>query len=268
MTEILTAFGTGNAAILQNACLLPLYPGLIAFLAGNAGNERARKGIALLGVLVLAGILTMMVVIGFILSLLRAQLGDTLTILLPIIYLFVIAMGGLMLIGRNPFARLSTAQAPMLRNPYVTAYVYGLFFGPMTLPCTGPLIIGTFAYSAGNIQSIFDGLTFFFFFGLGFGWPLVVLPLAAMPVQRRIVSWLAQHHDVMTRASGVLLVAVGVFGFITELLPHIDPAFIFSLEAQIIYWIVAAGITIGAGYAAYRALHTPHADDVPQMAET
>jgi len=34
MNELIGGFLAGNAAILTNACLLPLYPGLIAFLAG------------------------------------------------------------------------------------------------------------------------------------------------------------------------------------------------------------------------------------------
>jgi cytochrome c biogenesis protein CcdA len=35
MSAYLGAFLLGNAAILSNVCVLPLYPGLIAFLAGT-----------------------------------------------------------------------------------------------------------------------------------------------------------------------------------------------------------------------------------------
>jgi len=38
------AFSLGAAAILTNACVLPLYPGLIAFLAGGAGERRRLSG--------------------------------------------------------------------------------------------------------------------------------------------------------------------------------------------------------------------------------
>src|SRR5215207_4738271 len=42
------------------------------------------------------------------------------------------------LVGRKPFARLATTQAPVFRNPFLTAFCYGLLLGPMTLPCAGP----------------------------------------------------------------------------------------------------------------------------------
>ena len=44
MSEYLGAFLLGNAAILSNACMLPLYPGLIAFLAGAMQQGRVRQG--------------------------------------------------------------------------------------------------------------------------------------------------------------------------------------------------------------------------------
>lgn len=40
MHELLQAFLLGNGAILTNVCILPLYPGLMAFWASNAANAR------------------------------------------------------------------------------------------------------------------------------------------------------------------------------------------------------------------------------------
>lgn len=242
-------FVLGNAAILTNACLLPLYPGLIAFLAGNtAGKEKQSSwATGLLGVLVLAGILTTMIGVGVGLSLLSLQFGDVLPLLLPVIYLLVIGMGVLMLRGYNPFAKLQTSQAPMLRNRYLTAYVYGLFFGPMTLPCTGPIILSAVAISTSSVD-LASSFLYFLAFGLGFGWPLVVLPWFAMPLQRRVVGWLAQNHEALTRASGFLLVAVGVFGILTELLPQIVVGFELGQAEQLMYWGVALLLTVLVGY--------------------
>jgi len=132
--ELVTGFTLGAGAILTNACMLPLYPGLIAFMAAKADDERTRRASGWLGVLVLAGVLSMMLVIGLVLHLLQASFGGLLTTLLPIIYIIVIVFGVLMLFGRNPFARLSQVQSPVVRNPYLTAYLYGVLFAPMTLP--------------------------------------------------------------------------------------------------------------------------------------
>lgn len=221
MAELIAAFALGNGAILTNACMLPLYPGLIAFLAGQSGSDRVRNANVWLGVLVLAGILTMLLLVGFVLYLLQASFGPVLLIMLPLLYVTVIGLGVTMLAGYNPFVRLSMVQAPVLKNSYATAYVYGLLFGPMTLPCTGPIITGVFLLGVGSAAALLDGMLYFLAFGLGFGWPLLVLPLVAGAAQRRFVGWTNRHHHVLTRVAGMLLVSVGVYGIVTELVPNV-----------------------------------------------
>jgi cytochrome c-type biogenesis protein len=255
MNELVNGFLLGNAAILTNACLLPLYPGLIAFLAGNASAGRSSRASAWLGVMVLAGVLTMMTLIGLLLFLLNRGFGDVLPLVLPVIYGLVIVFGVLMVLGRNPFARLQTAQAPLLKNPYASAFVYGLLFGPMTLPCTGPIILSAFALGAGNTGELVNGLLYFLAFGIGFGWPLALLPLVALPLQRRMIGWLNRQHALLNRASGLLLIAVGVFGVVTELLPKLanvdavvlDPGF------WAIYWLGVVVLIVVVSVATLRA---------------
>ena len=114
----------GNSAILTNVCILPLYPGLIAYLAGNAQNERAQSATKWLGLLVLGGVLSMMLLVGLILYLLQRSFGSILIVVLPLIYAVVILLGLLMLTGRNPFNRLAVAQTPVLSNPYALSLIH------------------------------------------------------------------------------------------------------------------------------------------------
>lgn len=221
MNELLQAFILGNTAILTNVCVLPLYPGLVAYLAGNAQNERARRATKWLGILVLAGVMTLMIIVGGILYFLQQSFGAILPLLLPIIYGVVILMGALMLTGRNPFSRLATVQVPILQNPYIGAYVYGLMLGPMTLPCAGPIVVSAFLLGAGSFAGLADGLAYFIAFGIGFGWPLVVIPLLAAPFQRQLTGWTTRNYKLLTQASGVLLVAIGLFGLTTEVIPNL-----------------------------------------------
>lgn len=220
-SELITAFTLGNAAILTNVCLLPLYPGLIAFLAGNANNERTQKATQWLGFVVLAGILTMMIFIGMVLYLVNQTFGDVLLFILPVVYGIVILLGILMLTGRNPFARLATVQAPVMSNPYATAYVYGLLFGPMTLPCTGPIITTAFLLGTSSGGSLAFEILYVIAFGLGFGWPLVILPFFATAAQRQFTQMLSQRYTLLTRISGIVLVIVGLIGIWTELVPNL-----------------------------------------------
>lgn len=223
MGELLTAFALGNSAILTNACILPLYPGLIAFMAANNGTEGSNRTrlTTLLGVAVLAGILSMMLIIGLALYVLRASFGTLLSVLLPVVYLSVIVLGLLLFFGRNPFARLATIQSPVTRNPLMRAYLYGFLLAPMTLPCTGPVATSVFILGAGSRAALLDGLAYFLAFGLGFGWPLVVLPTLARAVQRQLIGWLTRRHRALEYVSGTILIAIGVFGIVNEYLPNV-----------------------------------------------
>ena len=83
MAHALEAFSLGAAAILTNACVLPLYPGLIAFLAGGADDKRRASG--WLGLIVLLGVLTMMLVLGLLVYLLQQTFAALLPIVLPLV---------------------------------------------------------------------------------------------------------------------------------------------------------------------------------------
>lgn len=220
MTAYLEAFLLGNAAILGNVCMVPLYPGMVAFLAGTQATNRPRHVMAWLGVCVLAGILSVMLAVGFVVFLLQQSLSRILPVLLPLLYLAVIGFGIAMLFDRNPFTRLAQRQIPVLGNPYASAYLYGVCLGPMTLPCTGPLIVSAFLLGVGDMAALADGLAYFFVFGLGFGWPLVLLPLLAAPFQRQLTRWSTRAHSWLTRGSGALLIAIGLFGLVVEVLPN------------------------------------------------
>lgn len=229
MSQLVEAFVLGNASILTNVCMLPLYPSMVAYLAADSmgvgadspGRAASNTKRALLGVLVLAGVLAMMLAVGLALFLLRRSFGTILPWLLPLVYGSVIVLGIMLLLGRNPFARLATANAPIFRSPLLTAFAYGLLLGPMTLPCAGPLIVSAFVLGAGSIGTLADSLLYTLAFGLGFGWPLVLLPILAVPAQRHLTRWLAGNYSLLTRAAGLVLVGIGAFGAWTEFLSSV-----------------------------------------------
>ncbi|MDX1512079.1 MAG: cytochrome c biogenesis protein CcdA [Nitriliruptorales bacterium] len=216
MGEFAEAFALGNAAILGNVCLLPLYPGLFALLASQSDhNERSVKW---MGALVLAGVLVMMIAMGGILHLANRVFADTFPWLLPIAFGLVIVLGVLMIIDRNPLERIGTTEAPILRSPSASAFVYGVALAPMTLPCTGPVILAAFVLGgvAGGTGALVEELSYFLVFGLGFGWPLVLLPFLAGPAQRRFSGFLTRNHRAINVGSGVLLIAVAIIGFVVD----------------------------------------------------
>lgn len=224
MSQVAEAFVLGSAAILTNMCMLPLYPSMVAYLAADshARGDAQRTGWpsrAAMGLLVLAGVLCMMLVVGLTLFLLRQSFGTILPWLLPLVYGAVIVLGMLLLLGRNPFVWLAMLNAPVFGNPHLTAFSYGLLLGPMTLPCAGPLIVSAFVIGAGSVTSLAEGLLYALAFGLGFGWPLVALPVLAVPLQRHLTGWLTAHYSLLARGAGLVLVGIGLFGIWAEVLP-------------------------------------------------
>ncbi len=209
MGELAAVFAAGLASA-ASPCLLPLYPGFLAYLSANAGSLSGRRGTGLLGLLVLAGLLTTMVLLGTVLVVVSVPIGRVASLLVPIVDGLLLVLGVLLLAGRNPFNRLPGLQVPLVHNPYGQAYVYGIMLGPIALPCAGPFLAALLAVSVGLGDAVLRMGTFVVF-GLGFGLPLVVLSLLAGARQRSIVGWVTAHHRPIEVIAGVVLIAVALW---------------------------------------------------------
>jgi cytochrome c-type biogenesis protein len=224
MTALLALLGPFSMGLLNmsNPCVLPLYPGFLAYLAGNSRAMENKRVVRWLGLIVLTGVLTSMLTVGFIIALLQVAIGGVLAVILPITYIVLIGLGILMVANVNPFARLPILQSVHHENPVISSFLYGLLYGPMTLPCSGPLIVGVFVYGAADVRSILDSILYVLAFGLGFGLPLLILPMLASAKQKSILQLLSRHHAALTRTAGVLLIAIGIVNFMNqwELIRH------------------------------------------------
>lgn len=194
---------------------MPLYPGFIAYLGANAKAIEGRKATGLLGLLVLLGVLTTMLVVGIVLVAIAVPTGRLLAIATPVIDGLLIILGVLLILGRNPFYRLPTIGVPILSNPFGQAYVYGIVLGPLALPCAGPFLVSLLAISIGVADAV-GKIGTFLLFGLGFGLPLVLLSLLAAARGQAVVRWIVSHHRPIEIVSGFLLIAVAVFDLVDK----------------------------------------------------
>jgi cytochrome c-type biogenesis protein len=226
MSDLVVAFAGGLAATVT-PCILPLYPAFLAFLVGGSGaptmaiaggsppppSRRLAPSVA--AVMVLAGVLVGMVAIGAVFALLSTSLTRFIGVILPIADGLLVLLGILLVAGRNPFARLpQISPAGFGRfGPVAGAFLYGLLFAPIAIPCSGPLIVAIFAYSL-TVGDVAAQLGFFVVFGLGFGLPLLLLGFVAQwrgaQITRAIVRWERPIGVVL----GLALVAVGIWDFV------------------------------------------------------
>ena len=209
MDSALTSFTIGLLAT-TSPCVFPLYPGFLAYLSGGQEKLAQSRMRYWLGFFVLAGVLVMMLVLGGLIALLSISVGRALAVVIPLADAVLILLGGLLVANKNPFKQLPQIQIPALAHPFANAFVYGLFYGPITLPCSGPLVVSIFAlsFSAGEFLS---QLAVFLWFGLGFGLPLLVLSFLAGSAQRAITRLFARHSRLVNGIGGVLLVGVGLY---------------------------------------------------------
>jgi cytochrome c-type biogenesis protein len=212
LSVTLAAMGPFGAGLLTAAspCLLPLYPGFIAYLGSNAGTLEGRRATGLLGLIVLAGVLSTMIAVGILLVAISVPTGRLLAFATPIVDGLLIVLGVLLLAGRNPFERLPGMSVPIVANPYGQAYVYGMMLGPIALPCAGPFLVSLLGISLG-VADAAGKIGTFVLFGFGFGLPLVLLSLLTAVRSREVVRWIVSHHRGIEIFAGVLLIAIGVF---------------------------------------------------------
>lgn len=158
----------------------------------------------------------MMLALGLLIAFLSISVGRALSIIIPIADLLLISLGVLLLLDKNPFKALPQVKVPVLQNPYFNAFIYGLLYGPIALPCSGPLVVGIFAISLTSVEA-FSRLNVFLWFGLGFGLPLLALSLISGVLQRTITRWLATHSRLINIIGGFLLIGIGVYDFLVNL---------------------------------------------------
>lgn len=207
MNIAITSFFFGLLAT-ASPCVLPLYPGFLAYLSGQSGSGTRLR--YFLGLFVLIGVLTMMLALGGIIALFAVPISSTLAVITPLADLLILLLGVLLLLDRNPFKTLPQIRVPVLRYPLVNAFLYGLLYGPIALPCSGPFIVGIFALSL-TVGEAFSKMWVFLFFGLGFGVPLLILSLLSGALQRQLTTFFARHARMVNVLGGLLLIGIAIY---------------------------------------------------------
>jgi len=208
--NILTSIGIGLLAT-TSPCVFPLYPGYLAYLSasGEKSGDKKRQQY-FLGFFVLFGVLVMMLAIGAVIALLSISISRALAFVVPLADAILIVLGILLILDRNPFKRLPQIKIPVVSHPFANAFLYGLLYGPIALPCSGPLVVSIFAISLQS-SAFISRLATFLWFGLGFGLPLFVLSFMGGALQKPITRFFARYSRWVNLFSGILILGLGVY---------------------------------------------------------
>lgn len=145
-----------------------------------------------------------------IISALSLSIGSALSVVIPFAYLILIFLGVLLILDKNPFKSLPQIKIPALSHPFANAFMYGLLYGPIAPPCSGPLVVSIFAVSLKS-AGFLSRLGTFMWFGLGFGLPLLVLSFLIGALQKPITIFFARHSRWVNLISGFLILGLGIY---------------------------------------------------------
>ncbi len=203
-------------------CLLPLLPIYIAFFAGDddSGDSGERRGMARSASGAVAFILGFALVF-VLMGAFAGTLGSFLVghrrlleiicgcaiIIFGLYYLDIIKLPSWIrprAASASTVGRRSSSRLAWLAR----TFVFGLSFSLSWTPCVGAFL-GSALMLAASRASWAEGATLLLCYSLGLGLPFVISALLIDRLKRG-VAWIMRHHQLISRASGALLIVVGL----------------------------------------------------------
>jgi len=104
------------------------------------------------------------------------------------------------------------AGIPSVKNPYLSALLYGFFFGGIVAPCNPGMIAAFFTKALATTTAHFlTNMLHFLLFALGIGFPLLVIALISATASQTIVRFLVTYKAVINRVAGAIMLGISLY---------------------------------------------------------
>lgn len=227
------AFSAGLVSLLS-PCVLALVPAYVGYLSSSALSGSGRWYLIVRSVLFVLGFSTIFVLLGASATALGRHLWANRVILRQLAGVLVVLLGlhqlGLLRLGfldveRRLMHRLPSgpgAEAPpassegglagalrrLIRGPW-GAFVVGMAFAAGWSPCVGP-VLASILVMAGTAQTVGVGMGLLALYSAGMAVPFLLLAAVMQRGSPAVARWLGWWGPWVERASGVLLILIGV----------------------------------------------------------
>ena len=217
----LIAFGAGILSF-ASPCVLPLVPVYIGHLTGSSaraiGTPKARRVSFLHALTFVLGFSLVFVVLGASVGLVGYLVKGWVPIFSKVGGVLLIVMG-LHLIGiiRIPllYQERKVEYSGGSTPSYVRSFLVGSTFSLGWTPCVGP-ILGSILTLAATSETVGQGALLLVAYCIGLGVPFLITGLA-LGTATRYLKKLNRHMGMISLASGVLLIGVGILIFTNRL---------------------------------------------------
>jgi len=211
ITNLWISFLAGLFAPLGAVCVLPLYPGFLAYLSGKLSGRESQKTIILLGMIVTLGVILSMFIVGLIFTFfLQESLTNAIGIISPIAFALLAVISILLIFNMDLGRFFPKTHAPVLKNPYFSSLVFGLFFGVIVLPCNPASLAVLFAVSTSTMSFITNFFNFVLF-GVGMGLPLLLFSIISAAKSQQVIGFLAAHKKKINMIAGVIMLGISLY---------------------------------------------------------
>jgi len=212
VSAAIESFSLGLATPLTAVCVVPLYPGFLAFLS-NQGDDA--PSIAVLGALVALGVVTFMAAVGVLFTtVLQTSLTAVIGVVSPVAFVLLGLFGVVLVADLHPQSRLPTVEPPQTRYPSLSAFAYGAFFGAIVLPCN-PGFISVFFARAFLFADPVSSPANFTAFGVGMASPLLAVALVSEPWRNSVMGFLTGNRRLINVATGLILIVISLYYLLT-----------------------------------------------------
>jgi cytochrome c-type biogenesis protein len=209
LSNLIGSFLAGLFAPLGAVCVLPLYPGFLAYLANQVKDER-KNTLIFLGLITTFGVVTSMAIFGFIFTkLLQQSLTNAIGIISPIAFIILGIISLLMIFGIDFGNIFPKINSPITKNPYLSSFLFGFFFGLIVLPCNPASLVVLFALST-NTVSFIANFFGFILFGIGMAFPLLLFAIIGQK-SSSIIKFLTNNQRKINLVAGIIMLAISIY---------------------------------------------------------
>ncbi len=212
LTSISTAFVLGLLTPLTAACVLPLYPGFLAYLSNQLSGKEDKRTLALFGFVITFGVILFMFLLGLLFTtILQVSLTRVIRVVSPIAFAILFLISILLIFNVDFGQILPKAKTPIgIKNPWVNSFSFGFFFGAIVVPCNPAFIAVLFTRTISTIGFI-ENITSFVSFGVGMGAPLMAFSLISTAKSAAIIAYLTEHRRGINLVAGAFMLIISLY---------------------------------------------------------